>query len=143
MSAGEDGDQRLVREDPVREVARHLVGVQADERHVELAGADALSHLPAPVSRMAISIAGWRRWKAARARSTSGAACPVLPTMPSRSRPVTTPASSASSARALSSSSRTARARGSSSSPAAARRTERLVRSNRVTPCSRSSRATW
>ena len=73
----------------------------------------------------------------------AGAAWSVLLIMPIRSLPVITPASAVSSWRAVSISASTRRARGSSSSPAAASRTERLVRSNSVTPCSCSNRATW
>ena len=65
-----------------------------------------------PVSVMTISTPGWRWWKVARVRSTTGAAWPVLPIIPSRSRPEITPANSASSASAVASSASTARARG-------------------------------
>ena len=47
MADGDCGDERLVGEDPVREVGRQLIGEQADEGNVELAGAHLLGHVPA------------------------------------------------------------------------------------------------
>ena len=48
MTARECDDQRLVGEDPVDEGGRQLIGEQADERDVELAGSHLLGHVPAP-----------------------------------------------------------------------------------------------
>jgi hypothetical protein len=45
--AGDRGDERLVGKDPMGEIARHLIGEQADERHIELAGAHLVGHVPA------------------------------------------------------------------------------------------------